>query len=213
MYNFLFKNKKILNNKISKKNTFLGGFTLVEMMVATSIFITIMLVAIGSLASSNATSKRAQQLRVSMDNVNFAMESITRSIRMGTNYICTPSVDLSNATQLPIDCDFTTAGGQFIAFKPAGNMNPTGSPLMAFQQHSNGSYSSLQRCVAGSGCVDITSPEVDISMLKFFVIGADLTTHPKVQPSVYIIIQGTVTIKGQATSFSIQTLASQRSSE
>jgi len=213
MYNFLFKNKKITSNKILNKNTLLSGFTLIEMLVATSIFITVMLAAIGALTVSNETSKRAQQLRVSMDNVNFAMESITRSIRMGTNYVCTPSVDLSNTTQLPIDCDFTTAGGQFIAFKPASNMNPTGSPLMAFQQHSNGSYSSLQRCVAGSGCTDITSPEVDISTLKFFVIGADLTTHPKVQPSVYVIIKGTVTIKGQATSFSIQTLASQRSSE
>jgi hypothetical protein len=47
--------------------------------------------------------------------------------------------------------------------------------------------------------------------LKFFVEGSS-TTDTK-QPSVYIIMKGTVTVKGQLTSFIMQTLASQRSTE
>jgi Tfp pilus assembly protein PilE len=85
-----------------KKTT---GFTLVEIMVATSIFMIIMLVALGALISSSDTAKKSQALRTAMDNVNFAMESMTRSLRMGTDYYCVlsgSSVSLGELQKLGI---------------------------------------------------------------------------------------------------------------
>jgi type II secretory pathway pseudopilin PulG len=79
-----------------KKTT---GFTLVEIMVATSIFMIIMLVALGALISSSDTAKKSQALRTAMDNVNFAMESMTKSLRMGTDYYCVLS---SSSVSLPV---------------------------------------------------------------------------------------------------------------
>ncbi|MFA7000081.1 MAG: hypothetical protein WC241_03090, partial [Candidatus Paceibacterota bacterium] len=61
-------------------------------------------------------------------------------------------------------------------------------------------------------CPEVVSSDVDIKMLKFYVKGADASTT-NVQPSVKILIKGVVIIKGVATPFTLQTLASQRSTE
>lgn len=199
-------NKFLIKNKIK----FSRGFTLVELMVATSIFISIMLMAMGSLVVSNDTSKRAEQLRVSMDNVNFAMETMTRSIRMGNTYSCGNDV-----IQLPIVATDCISGGNYLAFNPADNMKIDGKDVIVYQlkQDNSNNNSSLQRCSSDntSSCVNITSPDVDIDTLKFFVNGSSGTDGK--QPSVYIIMRGSVTIKGEKTSFALQTLASQRSTE
>src|SRR5574343_405515 len=68
------------------------GFTLVELMVATTVFVVIVISSIGSLIALMGASKDSRGLRFSMDNVNFAMESMTRSIRMGVNYYCGDSI-------------------------------------------------------------------------------------------------------------------------
>ena len=199
-------NKFFIKNKISLSR----GFTLVELMVATSIFISIMLMAMGSLVVSNDTSKRAGQLRVSMDNVNFAMETMTRSIRMGNTYYCGSGIAPVSLT-LGQDC---TSGGDYLIFKPAENMKIDQKDIIIYRLNIDINGSSLQRCSSSSlsSCVDITSPDVNIDTLRFFVNGADNTTIG-VQPSVYIIMRGSITIKGEKTSFALQTLASQRSTE
>jgi len=196
----------------TQHKTWCLGFTLIELMVATSIFVVIMLAAMGSLMAASATSKRAQQLQTSMDNVNFAMESMTRSIRIGRNYICKTgidTVDLNTLPSSPIDCP---SGGYLVAFIPATTMNLSGSKLIAYKLDGTSGTGVLERCTDNSTCVPITSSDVNITTLKFYVVGADNTTV-KIQPSVYITMKGTVTIKGQASSFAIQTMASQRSSE
>ena len=213
-------NKNLLNNKNSNipssKNdiNFIKGFTLIELMVATSIFITIMILAMGSIMISNATSKRSQQLSLAMDNVNFALESMTRSFRMGTNYICltSGSIDLSDDTQAPNDCPTTGQPGFMVAFKPSSTMNESGSPLISYKLNDNGTWKSLQRCTFSGNCIDVTSKNVSIDTLKFFTVGAQ-SLSDGIQPSIYIIIKGTVTVKGDSSSFAIQTMASQRSTE
>jgi len=55
----------------------------------------------------------------------------------------------------------------------------------------------------------MVSSDVNIERLKFFVKGAENPSE-NTQPSVYIIMKGTVKVKGVPTSFAVQTLASQR---
>lgn len=192
-----------------KKNK---GFTLVEIMVATSIFMVIMLVALGALISSSNTAKQAQALRLAMDNINFAMESMTRSLRMGTNYACITSTTFS----LPMpststsDCPIGGSGGVAVAFTPALHDPLAIDTAYVVADRNNGSNtSSLQRC--DPKCVDLVSPDVNIKKLTFYVTGSNLADT--IQPSVYILIKGTVTVKGTENSFAIQTMASQRSGE
>lgn len=155
------------------------GFTLIELMVAISIFMMIMIMAMGAVIVASDASKKADKLRTAMDNVNFAMESMTRSIRMGTSY------DASGG-----NFSFTSSEQKNISYKVLSKK--------------------LQRCISPSPCVDMVSSEVEIDKLDFTVKGVGVGGE---QPSVYIIMKGTVNMKGASYSFALQTMASQRNLE
>ena len=200
----------------TQKNTS-SGFTLVELMVATSIFIIIMLVIMGSLVTVSDTSKKSQALQQAMDNVNFAVDNMSRTLRISTNYACVTNgggVSL-NVPSLPTPADCPLGGpnyGSLVEFMPPTNLNltPVGYP-MAYKTVDRGDRTTtLQRCTK-DGCTDIVASNVDVKMLRFYVRGS-LTTDT-IQPSVYIIMKGVITIKGVPTSFAVQTFASQRSTE
>lgn len=195
MNKFFIKNK----NNIYKER----GFTLVELMVATSIFMMIMLMAMGSIVIASNASKKAQKIRSTMDNVNFALESMTRSIRMGLNYTCQINDSFAPNANTG-DC---VNGGNSFSFSPIENPDNTVSFIR--EKRDNETYS-LSRC-EGSVCVPIVSSEINIERLKFFVKGSSKTDN--LQPSVYIIIKGSTIYKGEKTSFAIQTMASQRNIE
>lgn len=185
--------KEIKNKKINNKGPVSpsqGGFTLIELMVATALFVVIMLSAMGSLFVLLDESKDSRSLRVAMDNVNFAMESMTRSIRMGVNY--------SDGDNL---LSFNLQDGKYVKY-----------------QFIEGTYDSDEKWINGTikrvdssstDGVSIVSPDVNIDLLKFFVTVPDVD-NLQVQPSVYIILKGTVSVNGVSTSFALQTMASQR---
>jgi prepilin-type N-terminal cleavage/methylation domain-containing protein len=194
------KIKKQQKNKIFNLKKNHNGFTLIELMVATSIFVIVMLLSMSSLLVLINESKNSRTLRSAIDNVNFSMESITRSIRMGKNYYCggtmAVGVDATN------DCP---SGETFISFIPQGGVSRVGYRLTTL--NINGvSQGTIEKCDTSS-CVPIVSPDVNIEKLKFFVKGS---AFDNTQASVYIIIKGTVLVKSLPTSFSLQTMASQR---
>lgn len=190
----------IFNNKNKSYISFNKGFTLVEVLVATAVFTIVMLAALGSLLISSNHSKKAKALRSAMDNVNYAMESMSRSLRTGSNYNCSSGITLP--TSGLSDC----SGGSEIAFMPAYGT----SANTKYYWNTLSTPYSLQKCTV-LGCVDMTSDEVDITSLRFVVRGTDVSDG--IQPSVYILMRGTVTIKGEVTAFALQTLASQRNGE
>ena len=63
---------KIKMKTISKNR----GFTLIEMMVSVSIFVIVALIVSGVLVQLSAAYKKAQAMRLLMDNLNFALEKI-----------------------------------------------------------------------------------------------------------------------------------------
>jgi prepilin-type N-terminal cleavage/methylation domain-containing protein len=200
-------------NKIQKTKS---GFTLIELMVAMSIFMIIMLTAIGSLVMTSNYAKRAKALQTAMDNVSFAMENISRNIRLGSNYYCTQSSAgaLSRSSYLIVaDCDISSPGTAII-FTPSIIDNTMGTipPDVGFQlsfADANGKKS-VQK-VEGSKVTDLTAPQVNVTDLTFTVRGSDLVDY--IQPSVYITMKGIVNIGEDQISFAIQTLASQRDAE
>lgn len=176
-----------------------AGFTLIELMVATSIFVVIMLISMSSLLVLIDESKNSRLLRSAIDNVNFSMESITRSIRMGKNYYCGGMPADTTSTN---DCSL--AGDDIISFVPQGGTSRVGYRLNTITV--NGvSMDTIEKC--DPTCVPIISPGVNIEKLKFFVNGS---AFDGVQASVYMIVKGTVLVKDIPTSFSLQTMASQR---
>jgi hypothetical protein len=126
---------------------------------------------------------------------------------MGTDYTC---VTLGSSVSLPAgvnnDCPLTGSGGGAIVFTQANDVTQRNAAYRVITVNGMGV---LQRCTPA--CVDLVAPNVDVQKLTFYVNGS--STSDEVQPSVYILLKGTVTIKGVPNVFAIQTMTSQRSGE
>lgn len=186
-------NKK---NKILRLTSYIlnpqSGFTLLEMIVALGLFTVVILVGIGSLTGMGAASAKTKSSGIVMDNLNFALENMARSMRTGIDYHCGPDGSLSE----PADCP---AGSTFIAFKNDANK------LVIFQK----SGSRIERSIDGGPFLSITAPGITIETLNFFVDGS--ASGDQLQPKVLIIVSGTAGVKeNEQTTFNIQTTVSQR---
>ncbi len=212
MYN---RTMNILPNKKSiyfKKQ----GFTLVEVLVATTIFIVVMLVAITALLASQQSSKKGQAIRSALDNVQFSLESITRSGRLGSLYTCINSTGTTSLSVTGGDCTNGT-GFAFALFDPVSKITDG----YAFYLGTTGTGSgAIFRCISrgslsitlkGTDCTAITAPEINVTTFATIVDGSDIADGR--QPSVKIMIEGNANASNQQTQFFIQTLVSQRQFE
>jgi len=185
-----------METKRIKKNS---GFTLIELMVATAIFTVVMTVSLGALLVTLSTSKNARALQFAMDNVSFAMESMTRSLRMGTDYYCEDNYMIT-------DCP---NGSSKISFLPQGS---SGNRVRYYlTQRGDGTYNIITDDGDSSEAVDLISPNINIEVLKFVVKGS--SPNDNIQPSIHLMIKGSVKLSNKDVPFAIQTMISQRNFE
>lgn len=195
----------MLSMKKSKscKQNLKSGFTLVEMMVSVAIFAIVMTIALGSLLAMSESDRRAQTLKSVINNLNFALDSMSRAIRTGQGYHCdaamTPLSDPRDCASTPATSfAFQPAGGSTVYYclgvvSPSVACNPSGTYIL----RSN-----------GFSLAPITAAEVRITALRFYVTGATATG---IQPKVTILISGVVTVSGtQNSPFNLQTSVTQR---
>ena len=191
------------------------GFTLIELIVGVSIFTAVALAAIGTLSIARDGARRTQIIRTVLDNVNFAVESMSRKIRVGTKYHCGTTGTLSD----PRDCSsspessmtFTVdrgALGCISRYTYALGNHPDGKGKITVKEEITDAYG----CTSTVGFAlpqDLTSPDVDIDLLRFYV--RDALSGDFKQPSVTMVVRGVArTPKGEATTFSLETYATQR---
>ncbi len=183
----MIKHKKIENHA--------GGFTLVEVVVAVSIFTIIMVISMGSILAVFDANKKSQNLRSVMDNLNFATEAMTRTIRFGTNYHCDINTGVITS---PRDC---VAGADSISV-----LDSTGAQVTYKL-----SQGVIVRSVAGID-TKVTSSDLNIQTLAFRVFGSSpYSGGDTQQPEVVLDIAGYVGAKQTTkSSFSLQTTVSQR---
>lgn len=111
-----------LFKKIKNKNK-IRGFTLVELMVAVSLFSFVALMVGSIVFSANAINDRLAASRAVYESVNLVLDDMSREISQGTKYRCLPANEFDkylynyptnlNKTR---DCDNAQYG---IAFKPS----------------------------------------------------------------------------------------------
>ena len=179
------------------------GFTLIELMVATSIFSMVMLASLGALFTLLGASKNSRATHTAMDNVNFALESMTRSIRMGSKYYCVPGRQgLPESLTQGKNCIVTP--GTAISFLPQG-ADPKPVSYKLIYNNNNNVYT-IERCKEES-CVQVVSDAVNVKELGFYVAGAENEAE---QPRVFIKLEGEVKVKEETIPFFIQTFISQR---
>lgn len=90
------------------------GFTLVEMIVALALFAIVAVIAAGSLVRIVALNRQAQALQAAMNNVGFALDSMSREIRGGSVIYCG---NIAGSFGPNITSNTCPAGGNFIAFR------------------------------------------------------------------------------------------------
>ncbi|HBB56450.1 TPA: hypothetical protein DEW47_01980 [Patescibacteria group bacterium] len=68
-----------------------AGFTLIELIVALGLFAVVMTISMGAFLNISDIQKKSESLRNVSDNMSFTIEMMTRDIREGRGYICSPS--------------------------------------------------------------------------------------------------------------------------
>jgi len=176
---------KLQNNK--------KGFTLVEMMVAIAVFSIVMVTAMSALLNVIDANNKARSLKTAINNISFALEGISKDMRMGKEYSC--SEDGSNFIG---DC---TGGGKAILFKSS----KTGTPYVYYKFENNQIFS----CV-GENCTNysaITSSEVKLTNVKFYILNTNTVGK---QPRMIMTVSGEAGTKEKIkTQFDLQTGVSQ----
>lgn len=173
------------------------GFTLVEVLVSLSVFSLVMLIATGSIFTIVDANKKSHALKSVMTNLNFALESMAREIRVGTGFVCPATGG---------DCP--TNGDSSFLFISNRNLDfvPGNDPVQ--YSFSNGRILK-QRFGSDSSPVPITAEEIVITHMLFYVIGSGSSDLK--QPRVVMVISGYVGSGNTKSTFNIQTAISQRS--
>jgi len=179
------------------------GFTLIEILVSVAIFTTVMVIALGALLAMSESDRKAQTLKSVINNLNFSLDAMSRSMRTGINYHCDVS---QTPVTTPRDCSQASSGATSMAFLSAegqtirycrgndGTCDPTGTAVLVSK--------------AGSAYAPLTASEVIVTNLQFYVVGAE---DPLLQPHTVILLSGEVPVSGSQTSvFDLQTSVTQR---
>lgn len=98
----MFKNS-YKNSKSCDKST-TAGFTLIEMIVSLGIFTLVAVVAIGAFLKIIDSNKKAQSLKTAVNNLNFALESMSREMRVGYGYYCGGENETITRSYTPGNC-------------------------------------------------------------------------------------------------------------
>jgi len=197
----------LYNNQCSDKAR---GFTLVEMLVSIFVFIVVMLIATGAILSILDANRKTQTVQLVMNNVNFAMESMARTMRTGTKYHCNFNDTTPHPRTEPNDC-LTPASS--IVFEEANGSGTDPNDNWVYQLNTTTKQIELSENT-GSTFTAITSPSVAVTDLAFYVLDSDDLDPPGVnrrQPRIIMVVRGTSGAQARtATTFNLQTVISQR---
>ncbi len=212
------RNRRYIGGKektnVKRKSGAVRGFTLVEMIIAVGLFAIVMLVCVGALLALVGANRKVQALQSVMNNLNVTLDGMSRNIRMGSTFDGSVSCVSNSIPSHPKDCD---GGGSQFSFQPYGN-GPSGYPWI-YAYDADGSIcgaKAICRKQNNGSFQRVTSPEVTIESMSFFVVGTakgcsvnpcDLT-----QPKVVIEVKGTAPVINSAarSSFHVQVTAVQR---
>jgi len=210
-----------------------NGYTIIETMIAISLFIIVVVTGLGSFLNANVVHHKSEDMRSILDNLSYVMEDMSRNLRTGYVYHCiygvsgsgTAATSPSSFLSTPASCP---SGGWGIAFETDVGDNTTrdGDPIdyddqwvyyIGVDTSIPGNRVGVWKAVAGpygaSAFTKVTPDEVNIDAAasSITVIGAEsYSSGNRQQPYVIIRLVGTITYKNVVTPFSLQTAVSER---
>jgi len=156
------------------------GFTIIELLVSVSIFIIVVFFSLGSVVVIFSSNRKSENLRVSVDNANFAMETMARDIRFGKGFDCT-----SGCTEL----NFTGSNSTDISYKVDNGI--------------------IKKEVGTGGYLPLTIEKYNVETLKFSLSGQASGDNTQPLVTIYLKGNASPGTK-EATVFDMQTTISPR---
>lgn len=175
---------------MQKNNENDRGFSLIEILVSVAIFSVVVITGTLSIMTIIDSNQKSQSLNSVMSNLNIALESMSREVRLGTDYGC------------PDTCASADQETTEISFIPDRPLSDTHRVNYRF----NSTTGLLERfdSVNDTAFTPVTADEVVISDMKFVV-------HSSGQPSITLTLKGKAETRAKTSStFYLQTLMSQR---
>lgn len=173
-----------------KKHTQHSGYTLVELIVAVGLFAFVMTLSSGAYLVMIGLNRQAQGVATGIDDLSFALETMTRDIRTGSAYNCGGIGDCPSGASSFV---FRNRHGVLVSYSLSG---------ASLVKTSNSIQSTL------------TDPSVTISSLLFYASGTSPAPSDYQQSRVVIIVSGTVsTGPGKEEPFTVETSATMRGTD
>lgn len=169
------------------------GFTLIEIIVSVGLFSLVMLVVTSAYLSIITIDKEARATNELVANLSFALDSMSRAVRTGTDYNCQGG---GNGTCSQLSFTDSTGVATTYHLRSGGVLGQCTIP----------------GCTVATA-VPLTDPRIVVTSLVFSVDGVGAESPPE-QPEVLISIRGTMMAsKGKVVDFTLQTSATQRELE
>lgn len=206
------------NNQLTKPNQ--TGFSLIEVLVSLALFAIVVTMSVGTMIILIDANAKAQVTQSIVSNASFALDSMARDIRTGSNYRCLNdstdgALQMNNDAATPNSC---VNGGSAFAFTESGGSLTDGlnSNRIGFRYNpdSHGAgIGAIERKLSTNINEDweaITADNVNITNFSFTVHHTDNSSTDNRSPLVTIEITGEGVDDPQNTQFSLRTTVTQR---
>lgn len=194
------------------------GFTLIEMLVSVAIFSVVMVMALGALLSLSTADRKAQALKSAVDNLDFAIDSMSRTIRTGYNYHCgsVSGTDCPSGSNIFV---FSAFNGVTTYYRLESSVNDSLANAQASCNQTSTPAGCIERSTDGVTWSAITGPNIVINDLSnssppsylFYLRGSLAGSADNRQPILVLTLSGFAqTSATQQSAFHLQTVITQR---
>jgi prepilin-type N-terminal cleavage/methylation domain-containing protein len=197
------------------------GFTLIEMIVSMAIFTVVAVIAVGALLKVMDANRKSLNLKTAINNLNFALESMSREMRVGGQYLLiknnieTVTIDSNNYAYYDGITEFPGSeiniSDWLIAFKSSKAVD-SDCIIYSYRLYGGKLQKAQQSLNAGGSCDSITNDSYyDLISPDIKIIQSRVVVDNTAQPYVTFWFKGSIGSKEKdTTEFSIQTRVSQR---
>lgn len=141
------------------KNT--SGFTLIEVMISTGLFVVLMVLGVAAILNTNTLFKKNQTQRAVYDNIAFIVEDMSRLMRTGSSFSCGTNL-VTTPTITPQDC--LSNGGLPVNYIAFDSVDGSGvASQYVYQFSSVFSDRGLYRSSDGGASLQGSNPQFKIS--------------------------------------------------
>jgi prepilin-type N-terminal cleavage/methylation domain-containing protein len=189
------------------------GFTLVETLVSLALFTVIATMSVGTLLILISGNSRVTSEQSVLTSLSFALDSMTREIRTGTEYYCGSVAEVTNAA---VYNDATAVqncinGNVAFSFREAGESitGGTGARRIAYYYQND----TLWRKVGAATAEPVVTNDVAVRDVRFTVTGVTPlgTSTDMTQPTVSLLLVAQASSSDSNKSFTLESTITQRS--